>query len=65
MDDKALRAALEQMLERRDLSEVQAAAVLTALTSEVPPALAGALLAALRAKGVVADELRGFARAMR
>ena len=25
MDDKALRAALEQMLERRDLSEVQAA----------------------------------------
>jgi len=65
MDDKALRAALEQMLERRDLSEVQAAAVLTALTSEVPPALAGGLLAALRAKGVVADELRGFARAMR
>ena len=49
MDDKALRAALEQVLERRDLSEVQAAAVLTALTSEVPPALAGGILAALRA----------------
>lgn len=65
MDDKALRAALEQVLERRDLSEVQAAAVLTALTNEVPAALAGGLLAALRAKGVVADELRGFARAMR
>ena len=31
----------------------------------MPPALAGALLAALRAKGVTADELRGFARAMR
>jgi anthranilate phosphoribosyltransferase len=65
MDDKALRATLEQLLERHDLTEAQAAAVLTALTTEVPPALAGALLAALRAKGVVADELRGFARAMR
>jgi anthranilate phosphoribosyltransferase len=31
----------------------------------MPPALAGALLAALRAKGVNADEVRGFARAMR
>ena len=27
--------------------------------------MAGAMLAALRSKGVVADELRGFARAMR
>ena len=31
----------------------------------MPPALAGALLAALRSKGVTADEVRGFARAMR
>ena len=29
------------------------------------PAMAGALLAALRAKGVTADEVRGFASAMR
>ena len=29
------------------------------------PAMAGALLAALRSKGVTADEVRGFARAMR
>ena len=32
---------------------------------QTPAALAGAVLAALRAKGVTADELRGFARAMR
>ena len=31
----------------------------------MPPPLAGALLAALRSKGVTADEVRGFARAMR
>jgi anthranilate phosphoribosyltransferase len=31
----------------------------------MPPALAGALLAAIRAKGVVAEELRGFALGMR
>ncbi len=37
--------------------------VLTA--PELPPAVAGALLAALRAKGVTAEEVRGFAHAMR
>jgi len=61
-----LREALEQLLERRDLSELQAEELLTRLTSpEESPVMAGALLAALRSKGVVADELRGFARAMR
>lgn len=62
----ALRDMLEQLLERRDLYESQAEALLTRLTSpEEAPAMAGAILAALRSKGVVADELRGFARAMR
>ena len=61
-----LREALEQLLQRRDLSESQAEELLTRLTNpEEAPAMAGALLAALRSKGVVADELRGFARAMR
>lgn len=61
-----LREVLEQLLERRNLSEVQAQELLTALTNpEEAPAMAGAILASLRSKGVVAEELRGFARAMR
>jgi anthranilate phosphoribosyltransferase len=60
------REYLEHLLQRRDLSEIEAEALLVHLTSpETTPALAGALLAALRSKGVVADEVRGFARAMR
>jgi len=61
-----LRDALESLLERRDLTEAQARDVMMMLgTEDVHPAMAGALLAALRSKGVVADELRGFALAMR
>src|SRR6202045_1577164 len=60
------RTALEYLLEGRDLTEAEAAALLEALTqSELAPAMAGALLAALRAKGVTAAEVRGFAGAMR
>jgi len=61
-----MREMLEILLSRRDLTESQAGELLIHLTSEqCPPALAGAVLAALRTKGVVADEVRGFARAMR
>ncbi|HXY75335.1 MAG TPA: anthranilate phosphoribosyltransferase [Steroidobacteraceae bacterium] len=57
---------LQQLLERRDLSEAQAEELLELLTEPaMPPAMAGALLAALSTKGLVADEVRGFARAMR
>jgi anthranilate phosphoribosyltransferase len=60
------RHALEHLLEGRDLSEAEAHALLRTLTtSDLPPAMAGALLAALRIKGVTADEVRGFAGAMR
>jgi anthranilate phosphoribosyltransferase len=60
------REILEQLLERQDLSEARAAALLRLLTTpDLAPAVAGALLTALRAKGVTADEVRGFARAMR
>jgi anthranilate phosphoribosyltransferase len=60
------RELLERVLERRDLSQAQAEELLTYLTSaEASPALAGAFLAGLRAKGVVADEVRGFAQVMR
>jgi anthranilate phosphoribosyltransferase len=60
------RALLERLLDRESLSESEAAQLLTALTDpQLPPALAGALLAALRAKGVTAAELRGLAQRMR
>lgn len=61
-----LRDLLEKLLDRRDLAESEAQELLAHLTqAETPPAVAGAVLAALRSKGVVADELRGFARTMR
>ena len=60
------RELLEILLERRNLSEAQAEELLAHLTNpETAPAMAGAVLAALRTKGVVAEEVRGFARAMR
>ncbi|NGX17376.1 anthranilate phosphoribosyltransferase [Wenzhouxiangella sp. XN24] len=59
-------ATLEKLLQRIDLEEAEAAALMLALTDEaLPPALAAALLTALRAKGETAAELRGFATAMR
>lgn len=67
MSDLApLRALLDRLLEGEHLSQAEAAQLLVALAAEdLPPALVGALLAALRAKGVTADELRGFAGSMR
>jgi anthranilate phosphoribosyltransferase len=60
------RELLQQLLERRDLSQAQAELLLAQLMDPaLPPALAGAVLAALATKGVVADEVRGFAQAMR
>ena len=61
-----MRKALEKLLGGANLSQAEAAALLTALTApETHPALTGAVLAALRAKGEVAAELRGFAEGMR
>ncbi|HEY2465014.1 MAG TPA: anthranilate phosphoribosyltransferase [Steroidobacteraceae bacterium] len=62
----APREILEQLLLRRHMSEAHAAALLRLLTTpDLAPAMAGALLSALRAKGVTSDEVRGFAGAMR
>lgn len=62
----ALRDTLEQLLARHDLTEVAAGNLLVTLTDPaVSPAMAGALLIALRCKGVTPDEVRGFAAAMR
>ena len=59
-------AVLERLLDRRSLLETEAFELWSALASgTLAPAVAGAVLAALRAKGETADELRGFARAMR
>ena len=61
-----LREVLERLLQRRDLSENEAGQLLVALTdAAVAPAMSGALLAALRSKGITPDEVRGFAGSMR
>src|SRR5215472_10413710 len=62
----APRELLKLHTERRDLTEAQAGELLGHLTDpELAPAMAGALIAALSTKGVVADEVRGFALTMR
>jgi anthranilate phosphoribosyltransferase len=59
-------ALLEQLLNGQSLSEQQSFELMVELAGgDLPPALAGALLAALRAKGETAAEIRGFATAMR
>jgi anthranilate phosphoribosyltransferase len=60
------RELLQLLLARQDLSGAQAEELLLQLTDpQLPPAMSGAILTALTAKGVVAVEVRGLARAMR
>ncbi|HLT90594.1 MAG TPA: anthranilate phosphoribosyltransferase [Woeseiaceae bacterium] len=57
---------LGRLLDGISMTEAQSASLMHALAAgELDPALAGALLAALRAKGETAEEIRGFATAMR
>lgn len=57
---------LDRVLDGESLAEGQAYDLMVRLAEgELPAALAGALLAGLRAKGETADEIRGFATAMR
>jgi anthranilate phosphoribosyltransferase len=59
-------AVLDQLLDGKSLSEQQANALMHKLAEgDMPAALAGALLAGLRAKGETPEEIRGFATAMR
>lgn len=61
-----LRDTLERLLAGTHLTEGEAGELLVALTdAATPPAMAGGILIALRTKGVTANELRGFANAMR
>ncbi|MEX1038633.1 MAG: anthranilate phosphoribosyltransferase [Acidimicrobiia bacterium] len=61
-----MRETLDVLLEGTHLTADQADDLVSEITSgEHDPALVGALLVALRAKGETADEVRGLARGMR
>ncbi len=61
-----LHDTLDRLLDGQNLPERDASELLVALAaSDLAPAMAGALLGALRAKGVTAAELRGLAAGMR
>jgi anthranilate phosphoribosyltransferase len=61
----ALRAALEELLEGRDLEAASLAQAYDELVAPAtPPALQAAFLTALRAKGEAPEELVGLARAL-
>jgi anthranilate phosphoribosyltransferase len=63
---KTYSLLLDSLLNGEALAEQQAYDLMYKLAEgELPAALAGALLAGLRAKGETADEIRGFATAMR
>ncbi len=60
------RQLLDRILNGESLTESEAAALMHDMANgKMMPALGGALLAGLRAKGETADEIRGFAMAMR
>src|SRR5258706_2533792 len=63
---ESLNRTPDRLLDGQNLTERESGELLAALTvPELSPVLAGALLAALRAKGVTAAELRGLAGGMR
>ena len=56
---------LQQLIDQQSLSETQAETLMRGwLTESIPPVLSGAILAAIQAKGVSADELAGMARVL-
>ena len=65
MTDTHWPALLQQLLDRRSLSQVQASQLMQGwLKEEIPPVLSGAILAAIQAKGVSAEELAGMAQVL-
>jgi anthranilate phosphoribosyltransferase len=61
-----IQASLEQLLDHRDLTREQAREVMDGvMRGEATPAQIGGFLIALRLKGETADEIAGFAEAMR
>ncbi|MGI9329133.1 MAG: anthranilate phosphoribosyltransferase [Gammaproteobacteria bacterium] len=60
------KSLLDNLLDGNDLTAAQAGDLLHCLTDEtLPPAMGGALLAALRAKGETPEEVRGLADTLR
>lgn len=56
---------LQQLLDRESLTGEQSSQLMLGwLQEQIPPVLSGAILAALQAKGVCADELAGMARVL-
>ncbi len=56
---------LQQLLDAQSLSSSQASNLMQGwLQEEIPPVLSGAILAALQAKGVSAEELAGMAKVL-
>lgn len=56
---------LQQLLDQQSLSRQQSARLMTGwLQQEIPPVLSGAILAAIQAKGVSAEELAGMAQVL-
>ena len=63
---KEYSAMLDRLLDGESLTEQEAFQLMSRLADgDMPAALAGALLAGLRAKGETPEEVRGFASAMR
>jgi anthranilate phosphoribosyltransferase len=61
-----LRTLLERLLQREPLGQEEAAELLDMLVdAETSPVMVGAVLAALRAKGLTVCELRGFVTSLR
>ena len=61
----AWSSLLQQLLDQQSLSQQQSASLMTGwLQEEIPPVLSGAILAAIEAKGVSADELAGMAQVL-
>lgn len=57
---------LQQLLDRQSLSQAQASQLMEGWLQEaIPPVLSGAILAAIQAKGVSADELAGMAKVLK
>ncbi len=56
---------LQQLLDKQSLSQTQASQLMQGwLNEEIPPVLSGAILAAIQAKGVSAEELAGMAQVL-
>ncbi|MDJ0636119.1 MAG: anthranilate phosphoribosyltransferase [Xenococcaceae cyanobacterium MO_188.B29] len=57
---------LQQLLDKQSLSQVQAAQLMSGwLKEEIPEVFSGAILAAIQAKGVSAEELAGMAEVLK